>query len=130
MRPNDTYLIIDDDDIDKMIVQRMMQRVRPGLEQREMADGKEALSYLEDCLKERDVPRFILLDLVMPLWDGFMFLERYMERIYPSIPDVPIVILSSSVHGRDREKCLEYPFVKEYMLKPFSKDAFMELNIS
>jgi len=129
MSQNNHYLIIEDDHIDKMIAERMIERIHPEIEQRGTSDGEEAISYLRKCLEGNNVPRFILVDLIMPLSDGFQFLERYNSELYPKMPEVPVLILSSSIHERDKKKCLGYPFVKEYMLKPFDSKLFKELEI-
>jgi len=129
MSQDNHYLIIDDDEIDKMIAERMIERIHPKIEQRGTMDGEQAISYLRKCTEENSIPKFILLDLIMPMSDGFQFLERYSSELYPKMPDVPVVILSSSIHERDKKKCLGYSFVREYMLKPFDSRLFKELEI-
>jgi len=126
-----TYLLIEDQDVDIMIVEKMMGRIRPGLKAIVVRNGKSALDKLKEILSgnKEDFPGFIFLDLIMPLFDGFQFLDAYYREIYPIAPDLSVVVLSSSVHEKDKKKCLGYPFVKEYLLKPFNTNAFEELGV-
>jgi two-component system, chemotaxis family, chemotaxis protein CheY len=61
-------------------------------------NGQEALERLQ-----ADVPELILLDLMMPVMDGWEFARRM--RSEPSLPDRPIIVLSAdrNVAGKARE---------------------------
>ncbi len=79
-------LVVDDDDDTR-------QRLRQGLEKNgwgvaEAANGHEALDEVD-----RALPRLILLDLAMPVMDGFEFLRRLRER--PGCGAVPVVVLTA-----------------------------------
>jgi signal transduction histidine kinase/DNA-binding response OmpR family regulator len=63
-------LIVDDDPEMRRMTRRMLERM--GLEIGEAADGEKALAWLES----NPAPSIILLDLMMPVMDGFEFLER------------------------------------------------------
>ena len=60
----------------------------------EAVDGQQALAQVE-----RGVPRLILLDLVMPVMDGFAFLQAL--RRQPGCADVPVVVLTARELSRD-----------------------------
>jgi signal transduction histidine kinase/CheY-like chemotaxis protein len=63
---------------------------------REVANGQAALEEIE-----RRVPQVILLDLVMPVMDGFAFLQALREK--PGCADVPVVVLTAhELSGGDR----------------------------
>ncbi len=63
-------LIVDDDPEMRRMTRRMLERM--GLEIGEAADGAQALAWLES----NPAPSIVLLDLMMPVMDGFEFLER------------------------------------------------------
>lgn len=65
-------LIIDDDERERLLLRRSIQR--EGWNVMEASNGKEALEQLEQC-----VPHLILLDLSMPVMDGFEFSLRLRE---------------------------------------------------
>ena len=75
-----SYLIVDDDEIDIMITERMIQNVNPNVKPVIAKNGKEAISFLEEYQMEKVHARplkFILIDLMMPMMNGFEFLEAY-----------------------------------------------------
>jgi len=63
-------LVVDDDPEMRRMTRRMLERM--GLEIGEAADGQQALAWLES----NPAPSIILLDLMMPVMDGFEFLDR------------------------------------------------------
>lgn len=97
-------VIDDDDDIRETVADLIGWR---GFEVTQAANGQEALALLQSS----QVPCVILLDLVMPVMDGWQFLERL--RGAPGLRDVPVVIVSG--HARSHApagvtKVLHKPF--------------------
>ncbi|KMO35079.1 histidine kinase [Methylobacterium variabile] len=99
-RTADGDVLVVDDDTD------MRHRLRTVLERngwtvREAGDGHEALDEVR-----RGVPRLVLLDLTMPVMDGFSFLDRL--RGLPGCADVPVVVLSArSITAAERDRLSE-----------------------
>ena len=62
-----------------------------------VANGREALDYLHSSL----APRVILLDLMMPVMDGWEFLQR--RQADPALAGVPVIVLSAFDHARSEE---------------------------
>lgn len=119
------YLIIDDSDIDILIVNRMIAKHYPHLNPIAVSDGAKGMDYLRNVKKGiNKKPDFILLDLQMPLMDGFEFLEAYEQELYNSLKDIKLIILTSSIHQIDKQKAEKYQSVSAYMVKPFSVDEF------
>ncbi|MGI3779739.1 MAG: response regulator, partial [Janthinobacterium lividum] len=96
-RSADGDVLVVDDDADTRL------RLRATLEKQgwsvaEAENGLDALEHVASAL-----PRVILLDLAMPLMDGFEFLERLRER--PGCGTVPVVVLTSlSLTPEDRRR--------------------------
>jgi CheY-like chemotaxis protein len=79
-------LIVDDDAVTRAAVTLVLRRA--GYETAEAANGRQALHYL----RSRQLPRLVLLDLLMPVMDGWEFLaERWKE---PTLAAVPVLVLS------------------------------------
>ncbi len=82
----------------------------------ECADGRAAIELLEE---ERDAVSVVLLDIVMPVCDGFAVLE-YMKKT--ALDTVPVILISSNVDDNNIQKAYEYDVV-DYIQKPFQEDV-------
>ncbi len=88
-------LVVDDDDDVRVMLTEFLHRV--GYRAANAANGAVALGMLED-----EPARFqlVLLDLMMPLVDGYVF--RRMQRANPAIADIPVITLSARAIVRQR----------------------------
>ncbi len=77
---------MDDDAALRARLRTLLERV--GLQVTEAADGREALAEVD-----RRVPGLVLLDLTMPVMDGFAFLKALRAR--PHGHNVPVVVLTA-----------------------------------
>ena len=131
MKTIKTICIIDDDPIFRFGTKKMMETVQMTLDFLIYKNGKEAFDDLSTKLQQdTDLPDVILLDLNMPIMDGWQFLDA-IER-FPTVSRIPIYIVSSSVDKRDIDKAKSYELVNNYIIKPFSaakvQDLFKELE--
>lgn len=103
----------------------------------EVLNGQTALNYFTDLAKEEDnlskVPELILLDLNMPLMDGWEFLELF-ERDFPQFAErTKVYILSSSINPNDKERAATEKGVLGFIEKPLDFDQIdrlrRELNV-
>jgi CheY-like chemotaxis protein len=60
-----------------------------------VANGREALQQLEEC-----TPALILLDLMMPVMDGWQFREA--QRRDERLRDIPVVVISADSEARQK----------------------------
>ena len=89
-------LVVDDDADTRDRLRTVLER--NGWTVREAGNGIEALDRVSEAR-----PRLILLDLTMPVMDGFSFLERLRER--PGCSNVPVVVLSArDMSSDERDK--------------------------
>lgn len=79
------------------------------------SNGKEALKYWDS-----KNPHLIVLDLMMPEFDGF----KVIEKIRQKDPRVPILVLSALSSPKDKVKCFRMG-VDDYLSKPFHLDEFL-----
>jgi CheY-like chemotaxis protein len=82
-------------------------------------NGKEALdSLLQDIEQGNELPGIILLDINMPIMDGWEFLDEY-SKLKPRInKKIRIYMVSSSVNLADLDKAKTYEDVVDYVIKP------------
>jgi CheY-like chemotaxis protein len=91
-----SVLIVDDDVDIREIVAEVLGDV--GYEVTQAANGREALAVVRDTSVR---PSVILLDLMMPIMDGYGFLEQ--RSLDPALASIPIAIVSAG-HGVDRAR--------------------------
>lgn len=84
-------------------------------------NGKEAYDKLKAIFVAcENLPEIILLDLNMPVWDGWQFLEEFTK--IPVKTKVIIYILTSSNNPDDLKRAEAFSMSKNYLIKPISLD--------
>jgi len=116
-------LLVEDDDVDVMNVQRAFARNHITNPLTVVGDGLEALRKLRSGEMPRD-RRMILLDLNLPRMNGIEFLREL--RKDPELASTPVVVLTTSSDERDRIDAYELN-VAGYLLKPVTFTAFCDL---
>lgn len=113
-------LLVDDDYIFNFLNQSILERIGVTNEIYTALNGKEALGLLGYSSDQRFVPDIILLDLNMPIMDGFSFLEAFKNLNIPDKGNVTIVIVTSSEDPKDIMKAKEMG-IEYYLPKPVSE---------
>ena len=87
---------------------------------------KNSLETLEKIiLAEGTLPQLILLDLNMPIMDGWEFLDEFIK--IPCKQKITIYIITSSIDRADVEKAKTYSNVSNYILKPVTIEGLKEI---
>lgn len=102
-------LIVDDEEINRVILREIFQDEYEVLE---AEDGKDAIYKIQS----RHNMALILLDVIMPVMDGFMVLE-YMQE-HSLIDKIPVILITSESVGESEGKAYSYG-VADVMHKPF-----------
>ena len=100
MGSRDKILIVDDSELDRIALKKML---KDAYEIIEAVDGAGALRILESQ-KEFEAISAIILDLVMPQMGGFDFLREY--RKVDSYRRIPAVGASVERDGKTKKACL------------------------
>lgn len=116
-----TILLVDDDEVDVMGVERAFRQARLHNRIVVAANGEEALDKLRDG-SSVPKPYLILLDLNMPRMSGIEFLEqtRRDPRLHPSV----IFVLTTSNAEEDRKKAYQHN-IAGYIVKDADSDTFL-----
>jgi len=118
-------LVVDDDDIDVMNVQRAFKKNNITNRLFVAHNGVEALDLLRGTngvQKIDPLPRIILLDINMPRMNGLEFLKNL--RADPAIKNISVFILTTSADDKDRLEAYNYN-VAGYIVKPISFEEFV-----
>jgi CheY-like chemotaxis protein len=116
-------LLIDDDEVTNFLNEDIIREMDFAEEVIVARNGKEALSHIEQAwnpaTEVKTADRLILLDINMPVMDGFEFLHRFSAM--PARQGCKIVILTTSDNYRDMQKAEKYS-IEGYINKPLSKE--------
>jgi CheY-like chemotaxis protein len=115
---NQKNLIIDDDEIALMLAELLVGEDLSFQNTKKFLDGAYALEYLK-AEYNKDTTYAILLDINMPLMDGWEFLENI--KPFVSLKNTYVFMLSSSSDKTDIEKSDRFNLVKGYFTKPLQK---------
>ncbi len=86
-------------------------------------NGQEALDFLKTNEEFRaNKPSLILLDINMPVMNGFEFMEAYKELDDEMKATIMVVMLTSSLHEEDQQRANNLDDLKSFMNKPLSKE--------
>lgn len=123
-----TIWIIEDDRLLGNLMTRLVNRLSEAFSASWHSDAALAFDELLRLLKtEGQLPDVILLDLFMPSWDGWQFLEAFRELDPDRVKDVRVFVLSSSINPEDHRRAGAYPQVLGVLTKPVSADTLMAL---
>lgn len=114
-------LIVDDDDVDVMNVQRAMSKNQIINPLHRVSDGIEALEFLRDPQNTNLRPIIILLDLNMPRMGGIEFLQNI--RNDKKLKRIPVIVMT--VSDDDKDKLAAYDeHIQGYVIKPMKFENF------
>jgi CheY-like chemotaxis protein len=120
--------VVDDDMIYQFAVKLTIQRLELAKEVLTFPNGEQAKSFMEANKQNPDaLPDVILLDINMPVMDGWEFLDWFAMHKTEFSKKIPVFMVSSSIDWRDIEKAKSYPEVIDYLSKPMTDGSFYEI---
>jgi CheY-like chemotaxis protein len=128
-------LCVDDDSISLTISQLLLKRTGFAEEVVTAIDGSDALDYFEKFFATdpdpiAHAPELILLDINMPVMNGWEFLQSYVPLYADKLSGTRIVILSSTIDPEDFAMAKQYPVVVQFISKPLSIENLEELKLN
>lgn len=112
-------LIIDDDDIYRLIVCKMLEKFDSSLSIEQCENGEHGLEILESYKATSDTI-IIILDINMPRLEGWGFLNELEKHNFYDIKKLSIYIVTSSTDDDDLMKSQSFKFIKHFFHKPLS----------
>ncbi len=97
MRNSKPILLVEDDDVDQIVMERAFKDLKITNQLVNTANGEEALEYLKTESNKK--PCFILLDLNMPKMNGIEFLR--IIKADEALKKIPVIIMTTSRAEQD-----------------------------
>ena len=122
-------LLVDDDDTTNFLNQKLLRRMAISDEVLVAGNGQQALDLLHahcELPASPTCPALILLDMKMPLMNGFEFLQAYAQRAERENPTVVIIMLTTSLNPKDVEQMQGLP-IDGYLTKPLTTEKIRQL---
>jgi CheY-like chemotaxis protein len=119
-------MVVDDDDDYNFITEEIFQDIDLKTQLTFKIWARDALDYLKE--NEDRFPDLILLDINMPIMNGWEFLEEYEIRNYHINYPTVIVMISTSVFREDKVKANNFARVVEFIEKPISGENILRIR--
>jgi CheY-like chemotaxis protein len=118
-----TIWVIDDDPIYQIIVNKIIQKSELFSSASSFTNGKDAIDALKKTLENNEMPpNMILLDINMPIMDGWEFMEEMVLLKSQIHEPIHIYIVSSSIAIEDKSKAKSYSEIIAYLSKPVNSN--------
>ncbi len=134
--PVEIACIIDDDDMYITLLTKVIDLKKLAKNLLIFKNGQEALDYFIKVfqnIEEAVIPEVILLDLNMPIMNGWELLNKLAEYNFPALKKSTIYIVSSSINPIDLERSKEFNLVHDFIIKPISPSeltTIFEVNVA
>ncbi|WDF64445.1 response regulator [Flavobacterium sp. KACC 22763] len=111
------FIIIEDNLIDQFVIKKLLKK---GLDINPVYianNGKEGMNWI--LKNQNQNPLIILLDIQMPVMDGFEFLKEF-DKLPEDVKEkIEIFVLSSTLDSDEIKKIKENKYVSDFWNKPF-----------
>lgn len=131
MKKIKNIVFIDDDEITCYLNRIVLEEMGVAENITCLEDEHEALEFIQEKCSNRSAgenicPEIIFLDLNMPFFNGFEFLEQLEKNPDIDTDSLYIVLLTSSWHAGDMKKAMHYP-VQGFLNKPLTVEKVQDI---
>lgn len=116
-------LLVDDDYISNFIADHLLNKLNLCENVTFCRNGDEALKYLNEC--NDNFPELILLDINMPVMDGFEFIETF-QGLNMDKNKTRIIIYTASFNAKDIEVLRNIGF-NDFIIKPLTEEKLTDI---
>jgi CheY-like chemotaxis protein len=122
MKQANSILVIDDDPLFMLLLKKTIVKYDLAKSVSAFTNGLEAFESLKPIINEPSLlPDIILVDIEMPLMDGWEFLDEFIPLLLKASKKISIYIATSSIAEPDKIKSASYPMIKDYLHKPIDE---------
>jgi CheY-like chemotaxis protein len=121
-------LLIDDDTIYQFVACKTLEATGYVNKIQVCSNGEEALHFLEKNMHNNaELPEVILLDVNMPVMNGWEFLDAYQSLKQSISKEMQVFLVTSSMNDQDMEFSKRYNCVQDYIVKPLAREKIAEI---
>ncbi len=123
--------VVDDDKIYHFLFKNLLKQNKIDIKSTFFGNGQDAIDFMKGNNDQENLPDLILLDVNMPIMNGWLFLEEYL-KIKKELVKLPVIyMISSSNNEVDISKAKEFTgVVSDYFLKPICKEDLEKIFIN
>ncbi len=128
MQPVKLIWVIDDDPIFTFLTETQLASRYSHVAIQSFSNGHEAYEALKRCITEDlDLPDLILLDINMPVMDGWEFIEEYKAIMGQFAQQVFVFMVSSTIDMNEIELAKNHENIEGFMSKPVVMDELVKM---
>jgi CheY-like chemotaxis protein len=128
MPQNHSICIVDDDEVYKFFVKKILKIKKLAENVLTFPDGEEAYNYIEQNKENPEkLPDIIFLDINMPIMDGFQFMEEYTKLKAKVAKKITIYMITSSIDPIDLERSKKYTEISNFITKPITAEVLQRI---
>ncbi len=123
-----SILLVDDDDATNFLHKMVIKKLDCTEEIVVKNNGEEAITYLR-TLKDGKYPQpnLILLDINMPVMNGWEFLQEYKKLDKNQMAETVVTMLTTSLNPDDKERSFSLNEINDFMSKPLTVEMLKDL---
>ena len=124
------FIVIDDSKLDCFIAEKIIKNTGISESIKSFLQATEALDYIKSIPADDHNRSIILVDIQMPVMNGFEFVEAFEKLPADLIKNYTIFIISSSINENDLSRVHNYVTVKQFLNKPLTSNNLSVLLAS
>ncbi len=124
-----SILLVDDDEASNFLHSIFINKLDMDIDINAALNGQEALDFILDKgVDKLELPCMVLLDLRMPVMDGWAFMKNYEEQVPQELKDqILIVLVTISDNAEDKERAKSNIHIADFSQKPLSDSTIKKL---